>query len=267
MSQQLLTDGRIIFQPMNGRTIRMTGSVADYSRVYDEDGKTINCLVSGKLSHPIGSIVRARSKSPYKVNHIQPLYNAVNLLAGYDLSVARPNKSTIFLCPMLGGKREHFYWNDLLVNAFIAVPGEENVIALLYRFSGDPTFLKFEEALSNFRTFKYRIDTDPHHVLYVFGIPESVEASYEHFVNGRYSEIDDVIKLKILDYHGFNMDGSTAKILFKSPSLKAELEKQLEVTIPEETELHSPPNLNEETFDPEHYYTGKLKFDNTKFLK
>lgn len=264
---QIMTDGKIIFTPMNGRTIRMTGSVADYSRVYDEDGEVITALVKGDLSHPIGSIVRARTKNPYRVNHILPLYNAVNLLAGYDLSVAKPTKSSIFLCPLLGGKRELFYWNNLLVNAFCAVPNEENVIALLYRYSSDSTFVKFEAALEKFGTFKYKIDTDPYHVLFVFDVPDTSQASYLHFVNGRYSEIDDIIKLKILDYHGFNMDGSTAKILFKSPSLKVELEEQLDVTIPEENELHSPPKLNEETFDPELYYTGKLKFDNTKFLK
>ena len=267
MSQQIVTDGKIIFAPVNGRTIRMTGSVADYSRVYDEDGKTITALVNGKLKHDIGSIVRNRTKNPYKVNHITPLYNAVNLLAGYDLSVARQTKSTIFLCPMLGGKRELFYWNNLLVNAFCAVPNEENIIALLYRFSGDATFTKFEHALEQFQAFKYKIDTDPYHVLFVFSVPEHAEGAYNHFINGKYSEIDDILKLKILDYHGFNMDGSTAKILFKSPSLKAELEEQLDVTIPEGNELHSPPKLNEETFNPELYYTGKLKFDNTKFLK
>lgn len=267
MSQQIVTDGKIIYTPMNGRTIRMTGSVADYSRVYDEDGKTITALVNGKLSHPIGSIVRNRTKNPYKVNHITPLYNAVNLLAGYDLSVAKATKSTIFLCPMLGGKRELFYWDKLLVNAFFAIPNEDNVIALLYRFSGDATFTKFEAALEQFSFFKYKIDTDPYHVLFVFAVPEGTKASYEHFVNGRYSEIDDIVKLKILDYHGFNMDGSTAKILFKSPSLKKELEELLDVTIPEENELHSPPKLNEETFNPELYHTSKLKFDNTKFLK
>jgi hypothetical protein len=245
----------------------MTGSIADYSRVYDEDGKTITTLVNGKLSHPIGSIVRNRTKNPYKVNHITPLYNAVNLLAGYDLSVAKATKSTIFLCPMLGGKREMFFWNNLLVNAFIAVPNEERVIALLYRFSGDALFTKFEHALAQFKAFKYKIDTDPYHVLFVFDVPNHAQSSYSHFVNGRYSEIDDIMKLKILDYHGFNMDGSTAKILFKSPSLKKELEEQLDVTIPEGNELHSPPKLNEETFNPELYHTSKLKFDNTKFLK
>lgn len=267
MSQQIMTDGKIIYTPVNGRTIRMTGSVADYSRVYDEDGKTIISLVNGKLRHDIGSTVRGRTKNPYKVNIITPLYNAVNLLAGYDLSVAKATKSTIFLCPMLGGRRELFYWDKFLVNAFCAIPHEDGIIALLYRFSGDTEFMKFERALEQFRTFKYRIDTDPFHVLFVFEVPEETQASYSHFVNGRYSEIDDIMKLKILDYHGFNMDGSTAKILFKSPSLKKELEEQLDVTIPEENELHSPPKLNEETFDPELYYTGKLKFDNTKFLK
>jgi len=244
----------------------MTGSVADYSRVYDEDGKTILSLVNGKVRHDVGKIVRNRTKTPYRVNYITPLYNAVNLLAGYDLSVARATKSTIFLCPMLGGKRELFYWEKLLVNAFVAIPNETGIIALLYRFSGDPTFIKFEQALSNFRTFKYRIDTDPYHVMFVFSVPDYAETAYNHFVNGRYSEIDDIMKLKILDYHGFNMDGSTAKILFKSPSLKKDLEEQLDVMIPDENELHSPPNLIEETFDPEQYYTGKVKLDNVNFL-
>jgi hypothetical protein len=168
---------------------------------------------------------------------------------------------------MLGGRRELFYWDKLLVNAFCAIPYEDNIIALLYRFCGDAEFTRFEAALEQFRNFKYKIDTDPYHVLFVFDVPEETRASYEHFVNGRYSEIDDIVKLKILDYHGFNMDGSTAKILFKSPSLKKELEEQLDVTIPEENELHSPPKLNEETFDPELYHTSKIKFDNTKFLK
>ena len=69
--------------------------------------------------------------------------------------------------------------------------------------------------------------------------------------------MDDVIKLKILDYHKFSMDGHTAKVLFKTDSLRRDLEKQLDCSIPPENELHSKMNMDLEIFNPDYYYTPK----------
>ena len=128
---------------------------------------------------------------------------------------------------------------------------------MLYRFSGDVLFLKFEAALCAFRTFKYKIDTDSSHVLFVFEVPETSQSAYDCLMRSEYSKIDDFLKLKILDYHGFNMDGQTARVLFKSQILKAELEEKLDCTIPPENELHSAFDMSVERFDPEYYYTPK----------
>ena len=49
--------------------------------------------------------------------------------------------------------------------------------------------------------------------MFVFDVPKSCQASYD-YVNGRYSEIDDLWKLKILEFHGFDIDGHTGKIPF-----------------------------------------------------
>lgn len=261
----ITTNGSVTFTPVNGRTVRMTGSVIDY-RQEIENGNIIK-LSTDNLFVEIGSIVKARAKLLYKVNLINPVYNAVNFLVGYDLSIAKSNKSSIFICPMLGGNRELFLWEKYLVNTFIGTPEEENVICLLYRWSSDKLFTKFEGALQAFKTYKYHVDTDPFHVMYVFDIPDGMRSSFDSFVKGKYSEIDDLVKLKILDYHNFNMDGTTAKILFKSPSLKKQLEEELDVSIPIENELHSPPKMIEEKFNPEYYKIVKKNKVNTKFYE
>lgn len=266
MSNQMITSGsKVFFTPVNGRTVRMTGSIVDYSRDLDDDGNIVK-LATDELSIEIGSLIRPRPKLPYKVNIINPVYDANKHFIAYDLSIAKMNKSTIFVCPLLGGKKELFLWDKYLVNCFVRTIDEENIICLLYRWSSDKLFTKFETALQEFKTYKYHVDTDPFHVMYVFGVPEGTKASYEKFLEGKYSEIDDLIKLKILDYHNFNMDGTTAKILFKSPSLKQQLEEELDVNIPVENELHSPPNLIEETFNPEYYKIVKKNKINKNFL-
>ena len=144
-------------------------------------------------------------------------------------------------------------WDSLFVNAFIATEDEEDCIAILYRFSGEPAFTKFESALCSFRNFRKRVDTDPYHVLFVFDVPDDAKGSYNAYKDGRYSEIDDIWKLRILEFHDFDIDGHTGKILFQAPSLRTQLEEELDVKLPADAELHSKPNPDIEIFDGEYY--------------
>ena len=89
--------------------------------------------------------------------------------------------------------------------------------------------------------------------MFVFDVPDNAKASYDHYVAGRYSQIDDLWKLKILDFHGFDIDGQTGKILFQSESLRRQLENKLDVVLPPDSELHDKPSLDKEIFDPEYY--------------
>ena len=74
--------------------------------------------------------------------------------------------------------------------------------------------------------FRRRVDPDPYHVLFVFDVPEDAVVHTKHMsMAGKYSQIDDIWKLKILEFHGFDIDGHTGKILFQSDSLKRELEE------------------------------------------
>lgn len=263
MSQQSLNlppgkPGKSFLTIVNGRTVRLSGDVKQFKPIY-EDGQIIK-LEGEEMSYSLGQLIRPKARVPYKINVIQKLSaggDPNSPAQGYDLSIARINLSSIFAAPLLGGTRELFLWDKSFINAFVETHNEQNVIALLYRFSADPLFLKFESALCAFRTFKYKVDTDSYHVMFVFDIPDTSQSAYERLMAGEYSKIDDFLKLKILDYHGFSMDGQTAHVLFKNEVLRKKLEDKLDCTIPEENELHSIFDMTQERFDPEYYYTAK----------
>jgi hypothetical protein len=250
----------IQFTPINGRTVRLTG---DLSKCEAEQIQDVIIGLTCKFDDceyeiKIGGTIRPRHKSPYRVNLIRPGHGALrNNIVCYDLSVDRLTDSSIFVLPFMGMNRKLMMWDSLFVNAFMATPEEPECIALLYRFSGESIFTKFESALCSFRNFKRRIDPDPYHVLFVFDIPEEAKSSYAAFKEGRYSEIDDDWKLRILEFHGFDFDGHTGKILFRDPRLRQDLEQKLDVQLPADAELHSKPNLEAETFSPEFYSPSK----------
>ena len=84
-------------------------------------------------------------------------------------------------------------------------------------------------------------------------------------MNGRYSEIDDLWKLKILDFHGFDIDGHTGQILFKDSRLRNKIEENLDITLSEDTELHSIIDRNVEELNFEFYAPSiKSSIDKSK---
>jgi len=247
------------FTPINGRTVRLTGDLSKcVTKMVHDVIIGIKCEYNDCIVEiMIGGTIRPRPKSPYRVNLITPCKGERNNIVCYDLSVDRLTDSSIFLLPMMGGNRKLMLWDSLFVNAFMEVPDYPECVALLYRYSGDTLFTKFESALCSFRNFKVRKDPDPHHVLFVFGVPEEAKSSYAAFKDGRYSEITDDWKLRILEFHGFDFDGHTGKILFKDPGLRTQIETKLDVQLPIDAELHSKPSLELESFKPEFYSPSK----------
>jgi hypothetical protein len=248
----------IQFTPVSGRTVRLTG---DLSKCKTE--KIHDVITSLTCTYPecdytinLGETIRPRTKSPYRVNLIRPGLQTGKTVC-YDLSTARLTDSSIFILPLMGMNRTLMLWDSLFVNAFIGTEEDKDCIAILYRFSGEPRFTKFESALCSFRNFRKREDPDPYHVLFVFDVPEEAKSSYDAYLNGRYSMIDDMWKLRILEFHDFDIDGHTGKILFQSPNLRAQLEEKLDVVLPKDAELHSKPDLKFEVYDRTYYSPRK----------
>jgi hypothetical protein len=193
-------------------------------------------------------------KLKYKVNIIEA--RLINGILIYELSIAKRTKSYTYLLPMLGPGKELFMM-DKLVNVFVKTQNNDDCIALLYRFSGDPLFLQLEQAFKQFSYFREVEDTDPYHVLFVFDVPKKYRKIYNQFINGKYSKFSQIYKLHILDFFNLDKHSQVCHILFQTKKRKKLLEQVLGSSLPEDSELYS--IIDErETYDPIIYKPKKL---------
>ena len=207
------------------------------------------------LMFPLGLTLEIK-KRKYKVNLIKEiLINKVNY---YTVSIAKRTKSSTFVMPMLGGHRDLYFWNKLFINCFIATEEDDDCIALLYRWSSDPVYIKFEKALSKFKYFKRRYDPNPDYVMFVFDIPKKHIRNYRKFINGKYSTFSQDYKFDILEFHDKELDDELGQILFKSEKRKKAMERKLDIKLPEDSELLSIIDIEQETYNPEIYNFKKL---------
>jgi len=210
----------------------------------------IIALNVGMYTVCLGDTVTVKNK-PYKINSISKSIVGKKLV--YNLSSASLTKSSMFVLPMLGGERRLFMFDSLFVNCFISSEKYKNKIILVYRFSGKGVFLKFEQALKQFRGFVDTFDPSPHFVAFVFDVPDTHKENYVRFLNGRYSKLSPEYKDKILDFHDFEIDGQLAQILFKSNKRRLKLETELGIELDDNAEVYSVMNEEEEMFNPETY--------------
>ena len=245
---------QLIYTPVNALTFRIAGSTTLLTPEKSE--YTINSLKGGPndIDFTLGLTTKIKGIK-YKVNIIQESKDS----SYYDLSIAKRTKSSTFIMPMLSGNRKLFFWNKLFVNCFIKTDEYDNCIALLYRWSADPLFIKFEKALSTFKYFRKRYDPSPDYVMFVFDIPKQHIKDFDKFINGKYSELSKLYKIDILDFHNLEVNGEVGQILFKSPRRKKILEKKIGAILNHDSELLSIIDKDkEETFNFETYKFKKL---------
>ena len=212
-----------------------------------EDGKIVSLRIDDKYSINLGKTINYKEKFPYKVNIIEEVAD------GYELVVADRTKASLFMMPMFGGDHDLYLYDSLFVNAFIGVAGQENCLALLYRFSGQSVFLKFEQALRKFPSFRTIIDPSSYYVLFVFDIPPKFQDDYNKFILGKYSHFSPELKDRIFKFHKVDLDSSIGHILYKSEKRRLRLQESLDVKISKNAELFDIPDLEYEVFNKEYY--------------
>lgn len=227
-----------------------TEKIVSTAGIVDEKIISIQAENIPKIS--IGSKVSIGSPAMvYKVNSIKRRDSPSNI---FDLRMARRTRSCLFILPMLPGNHSAYFYNSLLVNVFVRVPGsDENVIALLYRFSGKKEFVDFEAALSLLPNFIKAEDVSKTLVLYTFSIPEEYMEDAAKFVSGDYSKFSKHYKDRILRFYSATEKSFLGQILSKAEEKRLELESKIGEKLPKDAEVYSVPDMLDETFHPEVY--------------
>jgi len=239
----------VIFNPKAPLFFIISGGTRSIKPQYEDD-EIVSLAMPDNYFITVGDTIRIKDE-PYKVNIINKVLEGDVIT--YQLKTAERSKSSIFILPMLSGNRHLFLYDSHLINAFIGYKDIKDHIILLYRWSEDSLFAKFDLALKKFPTFVKSFDVDPQHSIYMFTVPEKHLENFQLFKEGKYSELDDDFKLKILDFHSMSVDSALAKILFKSHERKVELEEKLDAELPEDSELLSIINLENEILNLKYY--------------
>tara|TARA_R110002110_G_scaffold281978_1_gene496471 strand:+ start:525 stop:1283 length:759 start_codon:yes stop_codon:yes gene_type:complete len=245
---------KLIYTPIDALSFRISGDT--HALTSNIENNIIQSLESSDgTMFSLGTTVEIKRRK-YKVNIIEEILTKTKKY--YIISIAKRTKSSIFLLPMLGGNRHLYFWDRLLLNCFIATEEEKDCIALLYRWSSDPLYVKFEKALSKFRSFKRRYDPTPNCVMFVFDVPKAQKRNYTRFINGKYSELSASYKIHLLEFHDKDMDDTIGQVLFKTEKRRDSLEKKLGMALPEDSELLSIIDIKNEVYESETYKFKKL---------
>jgi hypothetical protein len=240
----------IFFNIVDSRTIRITGGTKTI-RTHKAKNKIVSLELPDSRLFSTGDVMNIKNH-PYKINIIEAVYG--NGILFYETYIAKKTKSTLLIMPMLGGNKHLYFYNQHLINCFLGTKKEgEGSITLLYRWSKDPLFLKFEGAIKQFRNFVKTTDVSKEFVLYKFDIPIKYKKDYKTFIKGKYSELSNNYKNQILKFHKADINSQISQILYKGEKRRNRLEHSLGIELDLDAELFSIVDMNLELFDKNYY--------------
>jgi len=244
----------LIYTPINALSFRITGGVK--TLIPHKVGNQIHSLEGPKGLNISLNLTIEIKRVKYKVNIIEKVITG-NIMY-YKISMARRTKSSTFIMPMLSGNRDLYFWNRLFINCFIATEEDKNCIALLYRWSSDPLYIKFQKALSKFSIFKRKYCPSSGYEMFIFDVPKQHLRNYKKFLKGEYSKLSNSYKKSLLHFHDVEVRDEIGQILYKDSRRRKALESKLDINLPEESELLSIIDIENETHNPEIYKFKKL---------
>lgn len=261
--QTRTTKGDLVeFSPKNQRTVRMVfyAPESEVTKILDDEGD-IYQVSCGDMTVTRGNHVYVKGNGgpvPFKVAEI----NKNNERSGvanvtFEVNSTYVSKAKYFILPMLGGpKRSYYAWTEHLVDVFVGDDtsvdfSDDHNILLLYRFSGEQSYLSLEESLKSDELFLESYDVDRYHVMFCFQVPDHYMDEFDKFLEGQYSQLHHKYKKHILDFHGEDNKSALAGILHRREDYKKSMEQKYDIDIPEGAELASIPYMSREKYQEE----------------
>lgn len=170
------------------------------------------------------------------------------------------NKSFTYILPLFNIYVEIKYFH-LLVNTYLWTDDvTEDCLCLLFKFDGNVTgqfqaregFTMYEKRLRN---SEYYIDEEDHgeYVLYKFRLEDELIEEKHKFIAGKYSKLKEENKTTIIKFCKAKYNIATANaikdVLNRAPKLRERLSEEIKHYIPEDAELSSIINIDDETFN------------------
>lgn len=163
-----------------------------------------------------------------------------------------------------------------LVNVFLYDddrPDLQDHLFLLYRFSADDAFIRFEEEVTWSIYYETQYDCDKYHVMVVFRRPDRYKEDIKKLFEGKYSELSKEYKKHLIRFHELPDFSQIVGVLYRKEFAYKNMEKLINKDLPEEhwtyipreQEASSVLNLATETYTEDRKVTDILK-NNKQFI-
>lgn len=246
-----LIDNTILkFSKINERLIILNPIHSDFENK-DEKGNIIELNYNNNYKVQLDKVITLKEKYKYKISSIIRDDRGFAGPGYYLYTHKKITKSTVFIMPFLGGIKSNYRYDNEFINCFIGTEEEGDYgcsIYLLYRYSGNLDFAKFESSLIQHELFEEVIEVDKCQSLYRFKIPEDKKEDINKLIDGKYSTISNDSKERLLKFNNAIKNGPLEQILYKSEDRRLLLEREYECNIPIDNELHSKFIVEEELF-------------------
>jgi hypothetical protein len=171
--------------------------------------------------------------------------------AGYYIYTTVLNSSFRFIMPLLGGKKDDYYFHSYFMNCFIGTEfstGAGGHIYLWYRYIPTIEMEALEEKLFSHPNYVAHRDVDKHHVLYKFEVPAHYKQDVSYIMEGKYSKLHIDTKTRLLEFHGQSAEDVLGQILFQAVDRRKKLEADLGVELDPDAELYDAFDMSNEVF-------------------
>lgn len=228
---------------LNARTIKFEcpeGAAVDY--LTNDNGEIVSVNYSGnKANISVGAqfvFDMVEGVTKYKIEEIEPGdSNRVFILNTHKLT-----KSTSFLTPVVAVAAGPIGFYTNMINCYIRTYALEPLqLILLYRNVGDNNFEKLSKNLKAIPTYCTSIKHDKLFTSFIFDIPDNFANDVGLFLKGKYSNLSEVLKNRIIRFHKLKKASMLYKVLYRDMSLKKFIEMDLNESIPDNVDLYSMP--------------------------
>ena len=161
----------------------------------------------------------------------------------------RINKSKSYVLPLLNDFVEIKHVNDI-DNTYLFLEGRDNEY-IIVKYKKTTESYSYLDEIKDVELLSEVIETDNNFYL-LFNVPYEIMNDYHNFINGDFSKIEGKSKItsflsKNYSSRHFNTIQRIKQVLTKDRALRAEIEYNLDVTLPDDIELSSKPIKEHET--------------------
>lgn len=235
---------------INGKTMKLS-----YPPNYNTDHITLETDEKSSIKAIVdktGSTLKVGDSITLQLgdNKIVSEFNICEINTGIDLkhfllSTHITTKSTYFLLPMLTTNPAAIHFEKEFVNCYIGSDrtGGPDLLLLLYRDMGNKDFDKLCHRLEGFPKFSRRVIGDDNSFHYFcYNLTENQLLNMKKFASGKYSELSEELKKRIIIFHKIKPQHILHKVLYKDEKLKKYLEMNLMDVLPDEIDLFELPD-------------------------